>query len=535
MERRADGRWRRWISLLGALVLLDASVTFQNVWPTPAIRWTGELSMELAVGTLALIAACRWLEPPSRALLRWLSVAWALLVVGRYVDVTTPALYGREVNLYWDIRYIPDVAAMLVRAAPIWLVLATVAAAVLVLLVTYGLMRWGVGRLARAAVHPTERHGIAVLAAASALLFVGQRVGALPPDVPAFAVPVSHTYARQVQLVVGALFGTTSLAPSPSMNSDLALLQGADVLLVFIESYGAVTYDQPAFAARLAADRTRLEMDIRATGRDVVSAFVVSPTFGGSSWLAHITLMSGIDVRNPDTNALLMTQNRETLVGTFARNGYRTIASMPGLWYPWPEGTFYKFDEIYGGQRFDYNGPPFGWWDIPDQVAFAKLDELETNKPSRAPLFVFFPTISTHTPFTPTPPYQADWQRLLKPHPFDREDLARSYDEVPDWLNLGPGYVKAVSYSYRTIGGYLRARASRDFVMILVGDHQPPAAVSGEGAPWDVPVHVITSRREVLDRLAARGFQPGLTPERAAIGPLHQLLPILLSSFGSTN
>lgn len=539
MEARADRRWPRWISLIAATVLLDASVTFENIWPTPAIRWNGRLSIELAVVALSLIAASRWWRPPSPLVLRWLGVLWVLLVIGRYIDVTTPALYGREVNLYWDLQFIPDVAAMLVRAAPIWLVVAAAVAAMVVFAAAYWLMRWGVGRLGQAAADPEERRALAAVAGLLVVGFLGQEVGALSTEseteTPTFTAPVSHTYLRQVQLVVNALSRTGSLAPSPSLSSDLAALHGADVLLVFIESYGAVTYDEPSFATRLGPGRSSLEQDIKETGRDVVSAFVVSPTFGGSSWLAHITLMSGIDVRGPDTNALLMTQNRDTLVGTFAKNGYRTIAWMPGLWYPWPEGTFYKFDDIVGGARFEYTGPPFGWWDIPDQVAFAKLDAVERNKSSRAPLFVFFPTISTHTPFTPTPPYQPDWQRLLLSHPFDKEPLAQSYDEVPDWLNLGPGYVKAVSYAFTTIGGYLRTHSSRDFVMILIGDHQPPAAVSGEGAPWDVPVHIITSRREVLDRLLAHGFRPGLAPARPPIGPMHALLPILLSAFGNTN
>ena len=43
--------------------------------------------------------------------------------------------------------------------------------------------------------------------------------------------------------------------------------------------------------------------------------------------------------------------------------------------------------------------------------------------------------------------------------------------------------------------------------MILLGDHEPAAAVSGEKAPWDVPVHIVASRREILDRLRARARQ----------------------------
>ena len=59
--------------------------------------------------------------------------------------------------------------------------------------------------------------------------------------------------------------------------------------------------------------------------------------------------------------------------------------------------------------------------------------------------------------------------------------------------------------------------------MIVIGDHQPAAAVSGEGAPWDVPVHIIASRRQVLDRLMAQGFRAGLTPARPSLGPMQTL------------
>jgi len=94
--------------------------------------------------------------------------------------------------------------------------------------------------------------------------------------------------------------------------------------------------------------------------------------------------------------------------------------------------------------------------------------------------------------------------------------------------------VNAISYDYATLAGYLRLRADHDVVMILLGDHEPAAAVSGAGAPWDVPVHVIASRPQILDRLRARGFHSGLTPARPALGRMHTLLPVLLDAF-STN
>src|SRR5262245_30216022 len=52
-----------WLTLGAALLLLNASVTFHNIWPTPAIGWRGELSLELAALILLaiLIRAAGWL------------------------------------------------------------------------------------------------------------------------------------------------------------------------------------------------------------------------------------------------------------------------------------------------------------------------------------------------------------------------------------------------------------------------------------------------------------------------------------------
>ena len=43
-------------------------------------------------------------------------------MLGRYAEVTAPALYGRPVNLYWDAQHLPKVAAMLAEVGPWWLV-----------------------------------------------------------------------------------------------------------------------------------------------------------------------------------------------------------------------------------------------------------------------------------------------------------------------------------------------------------------------------------------------------------------------------
>lgn len=528
--------WRRWTTAALALVLLSASLTFGNIWPTPAIRWKWQFSVEWAalVGLLALVG------PQAARGSRWLgllSVAWMALVVGHYADVTAPALYGREVNLYWDLQHVAGVTAMLAKAAPLWGIVLVAIAACVVLAVFYAGTRWALGQVATAARERRARLALGLIAFATAVLYavqpVQQSVDGYDIEQPLFASPVSSTFLHQARLVVEARTASSRvLAPSPPMDSDLSRVKDTDVLVFFIESYGAVTYDRPEFVTGLAASRADLEAAARETGREVVSAFAESPTFGGNSWLAHISLLSGIEVRDADTNARLMAQRRETLVAAFSRQGYRTVAVMPGMWQDWPEGAFYGFDDIYGGYRLDYRGPEFGWWAIPDQFALAKLDALELARRDRRPVFAFFPFITSHAPFSPIAPYQPDWQRLLGNGPYDQAALDKAFAEEPDWTNLGPSYVQSLSYDFASISGYLRARADRNFVMIVLGDHQPLAAVSGEGALWDVPVHVFTSRPDVAARLRAQGFRTGIDPARPGIGRMHTLLTTFLDALG---
>jgi hypothetical protein len=523
---------RRWLTFLAALLLLNASLSFENVWPTPAIGWRGRLSIELAASLLLLATAHRAVDRSPVKWLRWLAVIWLILVVGRYGDVTAPALYGRDINLYWDARFMPDVAAMVVRVVPWWQIVLVLTLVVAALFGLYRLIRWSWSQVTTALATPRGRATIGLTGALMLIWFVVQRMELPYTEYPWFTRSVVATYGRQAAFALTGLTTTARLAPSPPMNADLSLVAGADVLLVFAESYGAITFDRPAFTEQLADRRIALERAVADTNRQIVSTFVESTTFGGSSWLAHISLMSGVEVRDHDTNAVLMNQRRETMAAVFKRHGYRTIAFMPGLRSPWPEGSFYGFDQTYNAERLQYPGPDFGWFAVPDQFSLAWLDATEISRTSRPPLFVFFPTLSTHFPFSPTPPYQADWPRILSEHKFSAAQIVDAYSEQLDWDDFGPSYMKAVRYMYETIAGYLTLRPDRDFVMILVGDHQPPAAVSGEGASWDVPMHVITSRQPVLDRLQALGFSRGLEPRRRPpLGRMDELLPVLLNGF----
>ncbi|MEJ0035931.1 MAG: sulfatase-like hydrolase/transferase [Gammaproteobacteria bacterium] len=526
--------FRRAALVIGALLLINGAITFHNIWPTLGIRWPGELSIEVAVLLLALSISNATLGRTSPRVLALLAVVLVLFAIGRYGEVTAPALYGREINLYWDAQHVSALAGMLTAVAPIWIVVVGAIALVVALALLYLGARWSLGTIDRALRDRRAQIGFGIAAVLLIALFGVQRLDDRVPRVPQFSTPVSHTYAEQISRVLDTFASSRAaraLPASPPLQANLAGLDGRDVLVVFMESYGRVTYDRPEIASVVNPAREHFAAAARETGRRVISAFVTSPTFGGSSWFAHSSFLSGINVADPDRYALLLTQDRPTLASTFKAAGYRAVAMMPGLKQNWPEGAFYGFDKIYGSEALDYRGPQFGWWRIPDQFSLAALDAREIQPRPRKPLFVFFPTVNTHMPFRPTPPLQEDWARVLTPTPFDAPDVERSITETPQWTNMGGSYAGSVRYAFEVLASYLRARPSEHFVLVLLGDHQPAANVSGEGASWDVPVQIVSDRPELLGALEKHGFTAGTAPASQAIGPMNELGPMLLGAF----
>ncbi len=204
----------RFAGLAAALFLLNASLTFESAWPTPGIRWRGALSIELVAFVLLLMAARPWLGAPSRppgpaeaghdfrldvasgfsrTVMRWVAALWLVLVIGRYAEVTAAALYGRDINLFWDLRFVPDVVALLARPERLWVVALAPVAALLFLVLLYRLLAWAVVRLGEGMARPRERRAVGMLAVAILALFVGQRAGA---DLPRTLFPAARHRTR---------------------------------------------------------------------------------------------------------------------------------------------------------------------------------------------------------------------------------------------------------------------------------------------------------------------------------------------------
>jgi hypothetical protein len=530
-------RARRWpgaLKVLAALVFLNGAVSFNNAWPTAWIRPDLRLAPEFVALWVALLCAVRLAGRLPRRLAGALAAVYALLIVGRYADVTPPAWFGRAINLYWDAPQIPRFLAVVARTLEPWQAAGILAGLMVVLWGLYRVVRLAIQIAARDAVPIALGSRVALAASAVALGLVVANTAGVEATFAWVSRPVAPVYIGQARALLAALSPDRPgvvLPPSPAFDSDLAGLEGRDVKLLFLESYGAIAFDDPQAARRLAGPRESLARSIAASGRQVVSALVRSPTFGGASDLAHVGLLSGIDLSDPLRHDAVLASGRPTLLSLFHARGYETFGFYPAVTWEWPERQRYGFDRYLDGRDLDYPGPSFGFWRIPDQYAIARFDQLCPVRPDSPPRLLFFPTITSHLPFRPVPPYQPDWARLLSGRPYGEAEARQALADEVDWNDLRPAYPRMIEYTYTWLAGYLRQPAPRDYLLILIGDHQPVAGVTGPGAPWEVPVHLITSSAELVRRLVARGFTPELEPRRPALGAMHELTPLLLQVF----
>ena len=537
-------KWRLSGQLLLALIFLNSTLCFSAIWPTVYVLPDLGVSSEFVCLVMLLSAWVAVFGKPSARALGVISAVYLLMAFGHYADVVVPNLLGRPVNLYWDVPQLPRFVWVTVQGLPVWLtVLVTLLACAAV---------WAYFRLLRVAMY-TVSNAVQPVARTlwfwSALMLAGAVVllnYSEDPDKPTFvSKAVLPVYWKEAMKLLDILVPSrkAQLLPATTVIDEtlanphspaLAALNNRDVHMIFLETYGAVLYDQKDSSAAVAHTRAQLEKSILESGRNVVSAFYVSPTIGGASDLAHLSVLSGIDLKDSRKHDVLLTTQRPTLLDVFEREGYETFGLYHSVGWEWVERAFYSFDQYIDGPALNYEGPAFGFWKIPDQFAAARVEQLYPRDEKAKPRFTFFPTISSHFPFHQVPPYQPDWKKLLGPQPFDAAAAARAQAEPVNWEYMKPDYLRTINYTNTWLAGYFSQPEPRETVYVMIGDHQPTGSVSREPTPWDVPVFIVSKDKSLLDRFKAMGFTDGLTPKkRVPLGTLNELTATLLKGFGN--
>ncbi len=519
-----------------ALLVLNFLTSFANVWSTPLIRPDMRIGPEFVGLWLILLLLVGLFGRVGRRAVTLLTGLFLLVAIGRYAEVTVPAWFGRKVNLYWDAQHLPKFLDVASQDLAWWQIAGIVAAFIVGFWLLIRLIRVCIEVLAEHAAPYALRSPIALIVTLSFLGLVAASFMKVEAATRYVSAPVFPVYKRQAHLLLAVSLPRhfqTTLPESPPLDSDLKVLEGAEVKVLFIESYGATTYERDDIAEVVDPARQRLEQAANAQGRKVLSAFVRAAAFGGASDLSHLSFLSGIDLTDPIRHDLLITTDRPTILDTFEQAGYRTIGLYPAMSWDWPEVSFYGFDHYHDAPSLDYTGPKFGLWWLPDQFSMARIDEMYPPDPDGKPRFLFYPTITTHIPFRPTPPYQPDWSRVTSDKPYSDEATAKAMADAIDWHGLFQGYINTIEYTFNWLAGYQALPQPRESVLILLGDHQPAGGITGPNATWNVPVHIITSNDTITERLRLNGFSDGVNPPQQALGHISELPLILLSVFDS--
>lgn len=362
---------------------------------------------------------------------------------------------------------------------------------------------------------------IASAISASVLVDEARIVQAEVNDVGVFAAAIKHDPYRDT--------------PTASL---LRALRGKDVLLVFAESFGRVAIEESSFAPAVDQALAAGDRRLASAGFHSRSGFLISPTFGGGSWLAHSTLNAGLWVHNLRRYAQLLPERRFTLASAFNRAGWRTVDDVPSNDRPWPEGkAFYHWDRIYDRNQVGYRGPTFSYSSMPDQYIYSALQRLELGRTHRKPLFAEIDTVTSHQP----------WNRIPEEIPWGEVGDGSIYNHLPNhyeggsflsyWAD-GPrvqaNYGKTIVYTINTLTKFIQRYGRKNLVVIELGDHQPRNPVTGEQAGHQVPISIIAHDPKVLKRIEGWGWNPGLKPRKdAPVWPMSSFRDRFLNAFDS--
>lgn len=519
MRRRAQV----WMHLLVGIALLvffniEFNVYGQN-W-----RFGGRLPVELTFCALLVLLAL--ILPAVSRPLR--AAAAAILALGALVyaiDVASRAIYGRAIDLVFDAAQIPHVLDLLASSMG-WALVAPLVAAVLLTMVAilFAFAR-SVRSMEAGGAAAARRIRPGVLAALTAALFGAQIAdlnGVIAKKAFASSAPALKAASYHAKIISLWLDdGATVVSDYRRMRgvirdgeTTLPRLRDVNVYLIFVESYGASLLERAEHRAVIEGIYNDYAPVFEAAGTGQVSTLLDSPTYGGLSWLAHLTTTAGAWI---DTNLeyrAYLRSDLDTLATILKRTGHRTALFMPGIKRYWPEGDLLRFDDLHTADDLDYRGVSFGYFGIPDQFTLERIPALQ---PQRGPRFVKVAMISSHYPFRPLPPFLEDRTQILDPSTWAGAAAEAGSFTVQDWADPADGYIAGARYALRSAFDFAARHTEPEDLVIIMGDHQPWSIVSGNLGGRAAPIHVLSGRTDLLECFRADGYRDGLSPKRGEV------------------
>jgi hypothetical protein len=470
-------------------------------------------------------------------------LALGLLSIMKLLDMGFFAVLARPFDPLLDWQLLDDAMRFLAGAIGAVPAIGTLAVAVTLSTVLIVLVTRSVQHLSRLLVRheSTAARAVVVLAVpwlTCAMLAI-QIVPGVPIAVEASAVYL-HTRAHpagtgaQDHQSVPTGTGADAFESTPATDL-LTALEGKDVIIAFVESYGRDAVEDPEFASQIGALLDAGDRRLSAVGFASRSAFLTSPTTGGGSWLAHATLLSGSWIDNQQRYDDFASSHRLTLTSAFSRAGWRTVGVMPGNDSAWAQSASLGYHQVYGAKEMGYEGPRFSWATMPDQYTLSKFERTERSPGNRQPVMAEITLVSSHAPWEPIPRL-IEWKDIGDGSVFDT--MAAAGDPPEAILTRNPARVRAayrtsIEYSLGSLVSYVETYGDDNLVLIILGDHQPSPIVTGQGASRDVPISIVARNKAVFERISPWGWQEGLRPDpQAPVWRMDAFRDRFLTAFG---
>lgn len=142
---------------------------------------------------------------------------------------------------------------------------------------------------------------------------------------------------------------------------------------------------------------------------------------------------------------------------------------------------------------------------------------------------------SSHQPWAPLP-RTVGWDEIGDGSVYEGTEASgvEAADIIADSTRSKQEYGKSVEYWVTCPTQWLERYGTDDTVLVLLGDHQPLARVSGDRASRDVPVSIVAKDPKVLDAVDDWNCTEGLEPAQdAPVWKMSSFRDRFLTAYGS--
>jgi hypothetical protein len=453
----------------------------------------------------------------------------AVLVVLKIANAGFRSVLGRKFDPVLDTPLLRDGYNALTETDGRTYANLAVAGAILLVVALFAALVWSSVRLAGVASRrtvPARRLLVGLSAAWVAFALSGLTLFPHAPVASDSALTLAKSTVKQVPTTIRdeRLF-TSAVGHDPYASTPAAdlvsALQGKDVIIGVVESYGHSSLTDPGMSAIVNPAVDSVQAELKAAGFGARTGWLTSSTYGGGSWLAHGSFQSGLWVTSQRRYDDMVGGDRLTLTRAFNEAGWQTAGVEPGNTKDWPEAKFYGYDKVLDSRNMGYKGPDFGWSRMPDQYVLSKFQR-DVRGPATKPLMAEITLTSSHEPWTRVPS-MVPWNSVGDGKIFESQ-VAGAPERSELWadkVKTQASYARSIAYSVDSLTSWATEYGDENTVLIMFGDHQPMSRITGPNASHDVPISIIAKDPAVLDRIQSWGWNDGLHP--ASDGPVWRM------------